>query len=155
MARRTGAWLFWWVLLMSFWVILDDSIDTDELLAGAGAAAIGAFLAELATYQVASQVRVRIEWLVPALSLPWQAIRDTGLIFMALWRFLALGREPRSGFREQAVRFGPDTVEGRTRRSLLIGGRSVAPARLVLGLDSDRDVMVVHELATREQEMTG
>ncbi len=150
-----GAWLLWWVLLMSFWVILDDSIDADELLAGAGAAALGAFLAELATSQAASQVRVRIEWLVPAMSLPWQAIRDTGLIFLELWRCLVLGREPRSGFREQPVRFGPDTAEGRTRRSLLIGGLSVAPARFVLGLDSDRGVMIVHELATREQETTG
>jgi hypothetical protein len=145
----------WWVLLMSFWVILDDSLDTDELLAGAGAAALGAFLAELATYQAASQVRVRIEWLVPAMSLPWKAVRDTGLIFMALWRFLALRREPPGGFREQAVRFGPDTVEGKTRRSLIIGGHSVAPASFVLGLDRDRDVMVMHELATREQETTG
>ena len=140
---------------MSFWVMLDDSIDADELVAGAGAAALGAFLAELATFQAASQVRVRIEWLVPAMSLPWQAIRDTGLIFLALWRCLVLGREPRSGFREQPVRFGPDTIEGRTRRSLLIGGLSVAPTRFVLGLDSDRGVMVVHELATREQETTG
>lgn len=147
--RRIGVWILWWVLLMSFWVILDDSIDADELLAGAGAAALGALLAEFATNQAASQVRIRIEWVVPALSLPWQAIRDTGLIFMALAR-LASGQEPRSGFREEPVRFGPDTAEGRTRRSLLIGGRSVAPTRFVLGLDRDRDVMVIHELATKE-----
>jgi hypothetical protein len=47
-ARRIGAWLVWWVLLMSFWVVVDNSIASDELLAGAGAAALGAFLAELA-----------------------------------------------------------------------------------------------------------
>ena len=49
-ARRAGAWLAWWVLLTSFWVILDDSIAADELLAGAGAAALAALLAELVTY---------------------------------------------------------------------------------------------------------
>lgn len=152
MARRIGAWLLWWVLLMAFWVILDDSIDVDELLAGAGAAALGAFLAELATYQAASQVRMRIEWVVPAMSLPWRLIRDTGLILMILWRCLAFGEQPRSEFREHPIRFGPDTVEGRTRRSLLIGGLSVAPARFVLGLDSDPDIMVVHTLAAKKQE---
>ncbi|HUY45630.1 MAG TPA: hypothetical protein VMV92_07875 [Streptosporangiaceae bacterium] len=31
-ARRAGAWIVWWVLLMSFWVIPDDSIALDELL---------------------------------------------------------------------------------------------------------------------------
>lgn len=153
-ARRVGAWLLWWALLMSFWVILDDSIDSDELLAGAGAAALGAFLAEFATYQAASQVRMRIEWMVPALSLPWQVVRDTGGIFLILWRRLAFGQEPRSGFREEPVRFGPDTAAGKTRRSLLIGGYSAAPARFVLGLDGDRGVMVVHEMVTGEQETT-
>jgi hypothetical protein len=29
---------------------------------------------------------------------------------------------------------------------LLIGGRSVAPNSFALGMDEDRDVMVVHEL---------
>jgi multisubunit Na+/H+ antiporter MnhE subunit len=47
---RAGTWLVWWVLLMSLWVMLDDSLATDELLVGAGAAAIAALVAELATY---------------------------------------------------------------------------------------------------------
>jgi hypothetical protein len=50
-AARFGTWLVWWVLLMALWVMLDDSLATDELLAGAGAAALGALVAELATYQ--------------------------------------------------------------------------------------------------------
>ena len=31
-AARFGAGLVWWVLLMALWVMLDDSLDTDELL---------------------------------------------------------------------------------------------------------------------------
>ena len=42
LAHRIGAWVTWWVLLMSFWIILDDSIALDELLAGAGAAGLAA-----------------------------------------------------------------------------------------------------------------
>jgi multisubunit Na+/H+ antiporter MnhE subunit len=137
---------------MLFWVILDDSFATDELLAGAGAAAIGAFLAELAVYQAASQVRLRAEWLVPALGLPWRLVRDTGVVFGALMRRLTRGELPSSGFREQPVRFGPDSAEGKTRRSLLIGGLSVAPNSFVLGLDRQTGVMVVHELVTTERE---
>ena len=44
-ARRVGSWLVWWVLMMSFWVMLDDSVSTDELLAGAIGALVLAFLA--------------------------------------------------------------------------------------------------------------
>src|SRR6202050_452961 len=99
MARRVCAWAVWWVLLMSFWVMLDDSTATDELLAGAGAAALGAFLAELVAHQAALASGMRAGWLVPALRLPWEMARDTVIVFTALWRRLARGEEPASGFR--------------------------------------------------------
>ena len=145
-ARRIGVWLAWWVLLMSLWVILDNSIASDELLAGAGAAALAALLAEVAGFQAATRFRMRIEWLVPALSLPGQVVRDTGIVFAALWRRLARGEEPASGFRVLPVRYGGDTVEGMTRRALYVGGQSVAPNTFALGIDEDRDVMIVHQL---------
>lgn len=151
-ARRIGAWVVWWVLLMSFWVVLDDSIAVDELLAGAGAAALGAFLAELIGHQAATRFRMRIEWLVPALSLPVQVARDTVIIFGALWRRLAHGTPPPSGFREVPARYGADTAEDRTRRALLIGGRSVAPNSFALGIDEERDVMVIHQLVIPRDE---
>jgi len=137
---------------MSFWVVLDDSIAVDELLAGAGAAALGAFLAELIGHQAATRFRMRIEWLVPALSLPVQVARDTVIIFGALWRRLAHGTLPPSGFREVPVRYGGDTAEDRTRRTLLIGGRSVAPNSFALGIDEERGVMVIHQLVIPRDE---
>lgn len=145
-ARRVGSWLVRWVLMMSFWVMIDDSVNTDELLAGAGAAALAALLAELITYQAATRFRMRIEWLVPALSLPGQVVRDTVTVYAALWRRLVRGEQPPSAFLEVPVRFGDDTPEGVTRRTLLVGGTSVAPNTFVLGIDRDRGVMVVHRL---------
>ena len=92
-ARRAGSWLVWWILMMSFWVMLDDSINTDELLAGAGAAALAAFFAELVSYQAAT--RFRIGALV--------------LAFLALyWRRLPLlrrGYEPGAGLTAPIQRF--------------------------------------------------
>lgn len=151
-ARRLGAWLLWWVLLMSLWVILDNSIASDELLAGAGAAALGACLAEVASYQAATRFRMRIEWLIPALSLPGQVARDTVIVFAALWRRLARGEEPASGFRELPVRYGSNTADGKTRRALYVGGQSVAPNTFALGIDRDRDVMIVHQLVVTRGE---
>src|ERR1700757_464047 len=121
---RVGAWLVWWVLLTSLWIMLDDSLATDELLAGAGAAALAALLAELATYQAATRFRMRIRWLVPALRLPGQVVRDTVIVYAALWRRLARGQHPEGAFATEPVRFGDDTPAGVTRRVLLIGGRS-------------------------------
>jgi len=151
-ARRAGAWLTWWVLLMSFWVILDDSIATDELLAGAGAAALAAFLAELVTHQAAARVRVRARWLARVFGLPGQVAGDTLIVFGALWRRLAHGEEPPSGFRVVPVPYGDDSAEGKTRRALLIGGKSIAPNSFALGIDSATNTMVIHQLVVNEGE---
>jgi multisubunit Na+/H+ antiporter MnhE subunit len=151
-ARRAGAWLAWWVLLMSFWVILDDSIAADELLAGAGAAALAALLAELVTYQAAARVRIRTRWLARVIGLPGQLAGDTVIVFAALWRRLARAEEPPSGFRRLPVRYGDDTPGGRTRRALLIGSKSIAPNSIAAGIDKDTDTMVIHQLVVNEGE---
>jgi multisubunit Na+/H+ antiporter MnhE subunit len=153
-ARRIGSWLVWWVLLMAFWVMIDDSINTDELLAGAGAAALAAAFADLVSYQAATRFRMRIEWLVPALQLPGQVIGDLIIVYRALWRRLVHGEQPPSAFLELPARFGDDTPEGVTRRALLVGGTSIAPNTFVLGVDPERDVMVVHRLVA-EHKQTG
>jgi multisubunit Na+/H+ antiporter MnhE subunit len=149
-ARRIGSWVVWWVLLMGFWVSVDDSIGLAELLAGAGAAALGAFVAELACYQAATQFRMRIEWLVPAFRLPGQVLRDTVIVFGALRKRLLRGEQPASGFRELPVRSGDDSPEGVTRRVLLVGANSLAPNTIAGGIDRDRDVMVVHQLVVKQ-----
>jgi multisubunit Na+/H+ antiporter MnhE subunit len=146
LARRIGAWLTWWVLLMSFWVMIDDSLQTDELLAGAGAAAIAATLAEVVSYQAATRFRMRIEWLVPAARLPASVARDTWTVFAALARKLIRNEDPPSRFTTQPFRFGADTPEGVTRRFLVTGARSLAPNSFVAGLDKDENTMLVHEL---------
>ncbi|HEY2638584.1 MAG TPA: Na+/H+ antiporter subunit E [Streptosporangiaceae bacterium] len=153
-ARRLGAWLVWWVMLMVLWIIADDSIATDELLAGAGAAALAALLAEVAGYQAATRPWLRIAWLGPALRLPVDVARDTAVVFEALWRRLAHGEPPRSAFLEVPVRFGEQTNEGAARRALLVAGKSLAPNRLALGLDAQRNVLVVHQLVPEREGET-
>jgi multisubunit Na+/H+ antiporter MnhE subunit len=145
---RVGVWLVWWVLLMSLWIMLDDSLATDELLAGAGAAALAALVAELAGYQAATRFQRRIEWLAPALRLPGQVVSDMVTVYAALWRRLTRGEQPPSAFVTEPVRFGDDTAVGVTRRVLMIGGRSVAPNAFALGIDSDTDTMVLHQLVS-------
>jgi multisubunit Na+/H+ antiporter MnhE subunit len=144
-----GAWLVWWILLMSLWVMLDDSLATDELLAGAGAAALAALVAELASYQAATRFRMRLKWLVLALRLPGQVVGDMITVYAALWRRLVRGEQPASAFVTEPVRFGDDTPVGVTRRVLLIGARSVAPNAFALGIDPGTETMVLHQLVAK------
>jgi multisubunit Na+/H+ antiporter MnhE subunit len=148
---RMGTWLAWWVLLMAFWIMIDDSLAADELLAGAGAAAIAALAAEIVSYQAAVRFRVRPRWLLPALRLPGQVVSDTVILCQVLWQRVITGKQPDSGFVTRPARFGDGSPEGMTRRLLLIGGRSLAPNAFVVDIDAETDTMVLHELVQRER----
>ena len=56
---------------------------------------------------------------------------------------------PRGAFREVPVRYGDDSPLGVTRRVLIAGARSLTPNAFVVDFDSERDVMLVHELVVR------
>jgi multisubunit Na+/H+ antiporter MnhE subunit len=153
-ARPPGAvitWLTWWVLLTSLWVAVDDSLAPDELLAGAGAAALAAVAATVVNRQARIRYRIRAGWLLRALALPGQVASDTLAVFAVLGRTVAArAPAPHGAFREVPVRYGDDTPLGVTRRVLLTGARSLAPNAFVVDLDSERDVMLVHELVVRQ-----
>jgi multisubunit Na+/H+ antiporter MnhE subunit len=152
-ARPPGAvitWLTWWILLMSLWVAVDDSVAPDELLAGAGAAALAAAAATVVSRQARLRYRVRAAWLPRALALPGQVAADTFAVFALLARTVFTKvPPPRGAYREVPVRYGDDTPLGVTRRVLLTGARSLAPNAFVVDFDSERDVMIVHELVVR------
>jgi hypothetical protein len=132
------------VLLMSFWMIMNNSAALDEVLAGTGAAALAALFVQRVSARAG--VRFRARWLVPAARLPWDALRDTCIVFAALWRRVARGEQPASALREIPARYGGTDPESVTRRVLLVAGRSVAPNAFAVALEPGRDVLVVHEL---------
>ena len=147
-AHRVRSWLVWWVLLMAFWVIIDDSVATDELLVGAGAAALAALVAELVTYQAGTRFRMRIRVADPGAAparpgRPRHGDRLRRAVAAPGARRAAAQRVPRAA---RPVR--RRSAEGVTRRTLLIGGTSLAPNTFVLGIDADTGLMVVHRLVS-------
>jgi multisubunit Na+/H+ antiporter MnhE subunit len=135
---------------MGLWVAVDDSIGLAELGGGAGAAALATLLTEAALYQAGTRISVRLRWLATGYRLPGQVLGDTVLVFRALARQLARGEPPPSGFRELPARARGQSSEAVTRRVLLVGASSLAPNTVVVGIDQDRDVMVVHQLVVNE-----
>jgi multisubunit Na+/H+ antiporter MnhE subunit len=147
LAGRVMRWLVWWVLLMSLWVAVDDSFQSDELIGGAAVAAAAALLAELVTDQAEVRLRIRAAWLPRALRLPGQVVQQTFLVFAALARTLfTKAPPPRGRFRERPVGYGDDSPLGETRRVLLTAANSLAPNEFVLGIDEERGVMITHQL---------
>ncbi len=151
---RVITWLTWWVLLMSLWVALDDSLASDELLAGAGVAALAALVAEMISHQAGIRYRIKAAWLLKVVTLPGDVARDTFAVFAVLAQTLRTGTihhrpEKVGAYREVPVRYGDDTPQGVTRRVLITGARSLTPNAFVVDFDAERDVMLVHELVVR------
>ena len=150
-ARRVGSFIAWWVVLMAFWVWVDDSLSLAELLAGAGAAAIGALAAEAVQSRTGTRFRPRVEWLAPVAGLPLKVVYDTMVVMRVLGRRVTGGEVPPSRFCE--VGLGPAQGPGGiSRRGLMIGLSSFAPNTYVLGIDRRRATMVVHQLVPPEKK---
>jgi multisubunit Na+/H+ antiporter MnhE subunit len=141
-----AGWLMRSVVLYALWVALIDNVHQSDLLAGIPAALLAAALATAAQSRREASVRPR-----PAmfLRLPLTLVTlvtDTVRILSPLARTLA-GRPSQSRFR--AVRYratGHDPADAARRALTEIGG-SLAPNRYVVGVDTDRGVLLVHELA--------
>lgn len=127
--------------MMALWVMIDDSIQFDELLAGAGAAALAALAAEIVSYQ--ASVRLRADGngalVVEAAGLPAQLARDTATVFAAL----VARRPPHGEYTEIPVDDLPPDGAGHVLRT---GIRSFAPNTFVVGIDAERQAMLVHRL---------
>lgn len=145
MARRVGSFVAWWVILMAFWVWVDDSLLLPELLAGAGAAITGAVAAELVQSATGTRFRPRAEWFGPVVRLPQKVVFDTAVVMGALWRRVVSGDVPPSRFRELALgkAQGPGGV---SRRAVVTALWSFAPNVFALGIDRRRGTIIVHEL---------
>ena len=73
-------------------------------------------------------------------------VRDTGVVFAALWRHLVLRRPVAGAFR--AVGFSREGHDARSvaRRAVAKAAGSVAANTHVVGIDDQDDVILVHQL---------
>jgi multisubunit Na+/H+ antiporter MnhE subunit len=152
--RKLQTWLAWWILLTGLWLMVDDSLRVDELLAGMASAALAALLVAAVRDPVRDPPPARLlgrQWhlVACAASLPGLVARDTGEVFAALYRRLAHGELPSSGYTEIPMALRGGASRHRAGRVLLAWEHSLAPNQFAVGIDPGRDAMLVHQLVPR------
>lgn len=143
----TGAALF------ALWMALVDTREPPQVYAGLIVAAIATLGSELVRRQGIAGTRVRARWLLrlyrPLLSVP----RDLAELTAAAPAALRPGARPASG-RFRALPFeagsGP---EGSGREALAELAGSFSPNTIVVGLDRDRGLLLVHQLVPEERDL--
>jgi multisubunit Na+/H+ antiporter MnhE subunit len=140
------AWLTWFVLLYALYVLLADNTVLPELLTGVVAAAIGATGATVVRAQRARLLKPRPRMLSGA----WRPLLGVFADLVPLTRVLVtrgiLRRPTESRVEETPFTALSDSGEDAAERALAEALGSLAPNRVVIGLDHERGVLLTHRL---------
>ena len=134
------------LFLIGLWMLFVSSMQLAEFAAGIAAAALGAVADGLVKSQRFAQFRPRLKWLWLFAWEPWYALTGTVAIFRALARRLA-GKKSEAQFRVVPFRSGGDDSEAAARRSLAITLTTIPPNFIVVGIDKQRNFMLVHQVS--------
>jgi multisubunit Na+/H+ antiporter MnhE subunit len=147
MARRLKFWIAWYIPLVGLWLAFVSTLERHELLLGLAAAAVGATAQELVNAQDLVRFRLEPRWLRDLWLLPWQALTDSWLVTVVLWRQLARGQAAAGAFRTVPLPVPPeDDARANARRALLTATVSVAANTYVVGIEGEEGTMLVHQL---------
>src|SRR5947208_2594268 len=139
-------WLATWVACAAVWMLLVDDPALPELLTGAVVAVLAATTSELVRAQRMAEIRIEPAWLARA----WRPLARAPIDLVLLSRAAVLQlfqRRARRG-RFLALRFpnGPRSARDNARRALAEAAGSFAPNTYVVGVDPERDLILVHQL---------
>jgi multisubunit Na+/H+ antiporter MnhE subunit len=145
-------WLAWWVAMFAFYLALVDTRQYPELVLGSIVAAAGASAA--VAIRSARPLRASLPpgllRLLPAVL--WSLVSQSVLVLGFLAGRLA-GRRRRGHFRTAPFRGGGDGPRDVGRRALTEGLGSLGPNTIVVGIDRERDLIVVHQLTRRDDQV--
>lgn len=144
--RGARFWLFAWIFGAALWLVLVDSPKLAELAAGAFVAALGATGAELVRRQRVAGIALRVRFVRRAPALLAAAVSDVGRLTIAAFAQLVRPRPVRGRVVAIPFRHGGDEPDATGRRALAIGLGSFAPNSIMIGIDSEADRLLVHQL---------
>jgi hypothetical protein len=148
LAARAGYWLLYWAVSFCLWLLFVNTTKLHELWLAAAASVITATAAETVRAQPFAGFRPRIAWLLEAWREPWYIVEGCTSIFWTLFKHFF--RPEPSVLREVVFDPGGPDPASAARRALAITYTTVPPNFVVLGIDLDKKVMLVHQVSETE-----
>jgi multisubunit Na+/H+ antiporter MnhE subunit len=147
MSIRTGiAILSRLVAFFAIYLLLADTVETQELITGAVAGVLAAGLTTLLDNFRSVNARVRPSMLRYAYRPFVALVTDSAPAAWALVQLLVLRRPVRGRFRVARYTTTGDDEEDAARRMLTEWGGSLGANRYVIGIDPEREQLIVHEM---------
>jgi Na+/H+ ion antiporter subunit len=151
--RAAALWVVWAAALFVFYLGLVDTRWPPELALGAILAVAGASVA--VSIRSARDLRASPPpgWPLLLLSFASRLVTETVVVAGALLRALAGRRERGRFFTLPFSREGGEAGAGRRAFAESVG--SLGPNTIVVGVDANRHLMLVHQLVRRDPDMSG
>jgi len=130
----------------AFYLLLIDTVSSPELYAGAGATLLAAAAFEVSREIGLAEASLSPRWLARS----WRVLVRVPLHILLVSRIaiaqLLAPRAFRGRFRTVPFKAGDDSPRDVGRRALSEALGSLAPNTIVVGIDPDRDLLLVHQL---------
>ena len=135
------------------WLVIDDNIAQPELFTGAVVAMLALALAIVVRRSSTVHAQVRMSMLRRVWRLPLLLVADTARVGVTVLRSLTRRHGPHGRFRAVRYRATKDSSPDVGRRVLTEWAASIAPNRYVIGIDTDAEVLLIHELTPTPREI--
>ncbi len=134
------------LLAAAFYMALIDTVDLPELYAAIAAVLLGGAAYEAARRQGIAEARVSGRWVARGWRVVGSIPRQIVLVSWQALAQLVSPQEARGTLRAVPFHAGGDGPSDTGRRALAEGLGSVAPNTIVIGVDTERDLLLVHQL---------
>jgi hypothetical protein len=145
--RRVAAWAAAWAFAGALYLLLIDITSLPEVIVGAGAATIAATGFELAReQQTAGGVSARLRWFATVYRALLKVPSDVAAVSLVAMRQLVRPQPVNGTFRAVRFRCGPELDIETGRRALAESLGSFAPNTIIVGVDTERELILGHQL---------
>jgi multisubunit Na+/H+ antiporter MnhE subunit len=130
----------------AFYMLLIDTVSLPELYAGAGAALLAGAAYEGSREQGFAEAAVSPVWLARGWRVVWRVPVQVVLVCRVALAQLLIRRRVRGRFRTVPFDAGGEGARDTGRRALTEALGSLAPNTIVVGIDPERNLLLVHQL---------
>jgi multisubunit Na+/H+ antiporter MnhE subunit len=132
--------------LFVVWLVIDDNVSEPELLTGVGVALLATVIVTIVGRVRTGHARMPLSMLRYAYRPLVLLVADTVRVSWVLTKSVVLRRPVNSRFRAVRYRATSNSDDDVGRRVLTAWGASLAPNRYVIGVDTDAELLLVHQL---------
>ena len=135
------------------WLAIDDNVAQPELFTGVAVALLALALTVVIRRSSTVRAQVRMSMLGRVWRVPLVLVADTVCVSATVLRSLTGRQRPHGRLRAVRYRATRDSSPDAGRRVLTTWGASIAPNRYVIGIDTEAEVLLIHELAPTGREI--